>query len=194
MVVSKKVHTFALAIGKSTDAKRIDSLAQQVEHNTFNVGVLGSSPKRITQTKSKTMKRGCLKIELRWPLLFHLQLKSFGFSSKKKLTNLLLKISFFQTVYFVAISSLRGCFCKIMCNGQQAELNFNLLKPTKMEPLEVLVVLEVSKYGFHILRSLTAIFQTFIREQLFTFPFLDFPQTVVYLYNPFRPASVTPAS
>ena len=81
-----------------------------------------------------------------------------------------------------------------MCNGQQAELNFNLLKPTKMEPLEVLVVLEVSKYGFHILRSLTAIFQTFIREQFFTFPFLDFPQTVVYLYNPFRPASVTPAS
>ena len=29
-------------------AIRIDSLAQQVEHNTFNVGVLGSSPKRIT--------------------------------------------------------------------------------------------------------------------------------------------------
>ena len=29
---------------------RIDSLAQQVEHNTFNVGVLGSSPRRITET------------------------------------------------------------------------------------------------------------------------------------------------
>ena len=29
--------------------KRFDSLAQQVEHNTFNVGVLGSSPKRITK-------------------------------------------------------------------------------------------------------------------------------------------------
>ena len=28
--------------------KRDDSLAQQVEHNTFNVGVLGSSPRRIT--------------------------------------------------------------------------------------------------------------------------------------------------
>ena len=27
----------------------LDPLAQQVEHNTFNVGVLGSSPKRITQ-------------------------------------------------------------------------------------------------------------------------------------------------
>ena len=27
----------------------IDSLAQLVEHNTFNVGVLGSSPKRITK-------------------------------------------------------------------------------------------------------------------------------------------------
>ena len=25
-----------------------DPLAQSVEHNTFNVGVLGSSPKRIT--------------------------------------------------------------------------------------------------------------------------------------------------
>ena len=51
-----------------------------------------------------------------------------------------------------------------MCYCQQAELNFNLLKSTKIEPLEVLVVLEVSKYGFHILWSLTAIFQTFIRE------------------------------
>ena len=31
--------------------QRIDSLAQQVEHNTFNVGVLGSSPKRITERR-----------------------------------------------------------------------------------------------------------------------------------------------
>ena len=30
----------------------LDSLAQQVEHNTFNVGVLGSSPRRITEKKS----------------------------------------------------------------------------------------------------------------------------------------------
>ena len=29
-----------------------DSLAQQVEHNTFNVGVLGSSPRRITKKPS----------------------------------------------------------------------------------------------------------------------------------------------
>ena len=28
---------------------KVDSLAQQVEHNTFYVGVLGSSPKRITE-------------------------------------------------------------------------------------------------------------------------------------------------
>ena len=34
-------------------AIRIDSLAQQVEHNTFNVGVLGSSPKRITEATRK---------------------------------------------------------------------------------------------------------------------------------------------
>ena len=81
-----------------------------------------------------------------------------------------------------------------MCNGQQAELNFNLLKPTKMEPLEVLVVLEVSKYGFHILQSLIAIFKAFRRYELFTFYFLDFSQTVIHLYYPFRAASVTPAS
>ncbi len=113
---------------------------------------------------------------------------------KKEAYKLTFEDFILSNCFFIAISLLRGCFCKIMCDGQQAELNFNLLKPTKMEPLEVLVVLEVSKYGFHILWSLTAIFQTFIREQLFTFPFLDFPQTVVYLYNPFRPASVTPAS
>ena len=33
--------------------KRDDSLAQQVEHNTFNVGVLGSSPRRITKKPLK---------------------------------------------------------------------------------------------------------------------------------------------
>ena len=32
-----------------------DSLAQQVEHNTFNVGVLGSSPKRITSRRESAM-------------------------------------------------------------------------------------------------------------------------------------------
>ena len=31
-----------------------DSLAQLVEHNTFNVGVLGSSPRRITEQIGKT--------------------------------------------------------------------------------------------------------------------------------------------
>ena len=33
--------------------KREDSLAQLVEHNTFNVGVLGSNPKRITKSACK---------------------------------------------------------------------------------------------------------------------------------------------
>ncbi len=80
---------------------------------------------------------------------------------KKEFTSFFLKISFFQTVFFVAISLLRGYFCKIVCYGQQAELNFHLLKSTKVEPLEVLVVLEVSKYGFHILWPLTAVFKTF---------------------------------
>ncbi len=32
-------------------AKAVDSVAQQVEHNTFNVGVLGSSPSRVTRER-----------------------------------------------------------------------------------------------------------------------------------------------
>ena len=31
----------------------IDSLAQLVEHNTFNVGVMGSSPMRVTDLQEK---------------------------------------------------------------------------------------------------------------------------------------------
>lgn len=91
-------------------------------------------------------------------------------------------------------SLLRGYFCKIMRYGQQAKFNFHLFQPTKMEPLEVLVVLEVSKYGFHILWPLAPVFKTFRREEFLTFPFLDFSQPMIHLHNPFRPASVTPAS
>lgn len=58
-------------------------------------------------------------------------------------------------------SLLRGYFCKIVYYDQQAELNFHLLKSTKVKPLEVLVVLGVSKYGFYILWPLTAVFKTF---------------------------------
>ncbi len=41
------MRTFASQSGN--ECKQDDSLAQQVEHNTFNVGVLGSNPKRITK-------------------------------------------------------------------------------------------------------------------------------------------------
>ena len=91
-------------------------------------------------------------------------------------------------------SLLRGYFCKIMCYGQQAKFNFHLFQPTEMEPLEVLVVLEVSKYGFHILWPLAPVFKTFPGEEFLTFPFLDFSQPMIHLHNPFRPAPVTPAS
>ena len=91
-------------------------------------------------------------------------------------------------------SLLRGYFCKIMCYGQQAKFNFHLFQPTEMEPLEVLVVLEVSKYGFHILWPLAPVFKTFRGEEFLTFPFLDFSQPMIHLHNPFRPAPVTPAS
>ena len=48
--------------------QRIDSLAQQVEHNTFNVGVLGSSPRRITKRKAKRrqQKDKSYKINILW--------------------------------------------------------------------------------------------------------------------------------
>ena len=46
-----KSHYLCTRNQEITDSQiRIDSLAQQVEHNTFNVGVLGSSPRRITET------------------------------------------------------------------------------------------------------------------------------------------------
>ena len=49
---NEKSSTFAAA-------KKDDSVAQQVEHNTFNVGVLGSSPSRVTiQTKNPRFRRG----------------------------------------------------------------------------------------------------------------------------------------
>ena len=52
MEVSKKRSNFALLLRGNPEANG-DSLAQLVEHNTFNVGVVGSSPTRIT---NKTLK------------------------------------------------------------------------------------------------------------------------------------------
>ena len=53
MANSKKRCTFAPAFLKIVsdfqEEHTGDPLAQSVEHNTFNVGVLGSNPKRITQ-------------------------------------------------------------------------------------------------------------------------------------------------
>ena len=40
-------------------AIRSESLAQQVEHNPFNVGVLGSSPKRFTKEKQLSKIDNC---------------------------------------------------------------------------------------------------------------------------------------
>ena len=63
--------------------------------------ISAGTPKSTVSISFQTIKqRGCLKIELRWPLLFHLQLKSFGFFSKKEFINLLLKVSSFQTFFF----------------------------------------------------------------------------------------------
>ena len=47
-----EVHTFAIPIWRSGGITWKDSLAQLVEHNTFNVGVSGSSPERVTKRPS----------------------------------------------------------------------------------------------------------------------------------------------
>ena len=44
-----------------------DPLAQQVEHNTFNVGVLGSSPKRITKNNPQDTAYQFLRIFIFYP-------------------------------------------------------------------------------------------------------------------------------
>ena len=52
---SAKSPLFALGLHHHCTLKiKVDPLAQLVEHNTFNVGVLGSSPKRITEKRGKT--------------------------------------------------------------------------------------------------------------------------------------------
>ena len=67
--------------------QRIDSLAQQVEHNTFNVGVLGSSPRRITKRKAKRrqQKDKSYKINILWDF-FHCPLATLT-AKKRALTD-----------------------------------------------------------------------------------------------------------
>ena len=50
-----------------------DSLAQQVEHNTFNVGVLGSSPRRITEKPCRNAGLFCFMAVLQSFLLLSCQ-------------------------------------------------------------------------------------------------------------------------
>ena len=48
-----------LCTRKTKNALLEDPLAQLVEHNTFNVGVLGSSPKRITKGECENIPLYC---------------------------------------------------------------------------------------------------------------------------------------
>ena len=54
MADSKNMPTFAPAFER-LQINKVDPLAQSVEHNTFNVGVLGSSPKRITKNNPQVV-------------------------------------------------------------------------------------------------------------------------------------------
>ena len=56
MVNPKIMRTFAPLLSKASQTD--DSLAQLVEHNTFNVGVMGSSPMRVTERVEKDLKMG----------------------------------------------------------------------------------------------------------------------------------------
>ena len=75
MANSKILCTFAPAFERMHN--KVDPLAQLVEHNTFNVGVLGSSPKRITKGR-----------DLRLFLLFWQGLSPKGSLTKVKASKL----------------------------------------------------------------------------------------------------------
>ena len=51
-----------------------DSLAQLVEHNTFNVGVLGSSPRRITKEFRELPRKVALFFYAKIALVYMVQL------------------------------------------------------------------------------------------------------------------------
>ena len=57
--------------------------------------IMGGITSCTLDAEDYVTKRGCLKINLRWPLLFYSKLKSFGFFSKDEFISLLLKISLF---------------------------------------------------------------------------------------------------
>ena len=62
---SAKSLLFALDLHHHCTLKiKVDPLAQLVEHNTFNVGVLGSSPKRITEKRGSCLSFLCFLIGL----------------------------------------------------------------------------------------------------------------------------------
>ena len=63
---SKKLLTFAHAFGNKAC---VDPLAQSVEHNTFNVGVMGSSPMRITENVKEDFGDEVLFHVYTWPLV-----------------------------------------------------------------------------------------------------------------------------
>ena len=66
--VNKILSIFALAIERLWT----DSVAQPVEHNTFNVGVLGSNPSWITERKAKRRqeKDKSYKINILWDFFY----------------------------------------------------------------------------------------------------------------------------
>ena len=88
MRILQKTTTFALAFG--IQSKYGDSLAQLVEHNTFNVGVMGSSPMRVTILK-KTSKI----------LEVFFVLSSFYFSDTDLLPFIYIRFGFHLILYII---------------------------------------------------------------------------------------------
>ncbi len=87
-------------------ANRFDSLAQQVEHNTFNVGVLGSSPKRITRIKSKTTETADNQsLSAVFSFIFHLH---FGAKWGNKIWTLHWDVRSASPVYAPSMQTLRN--------------------------------------------------------------------------------------
>ena len=75
MVFTQKLPTFAAqnkTLHLPNGKNEVDSLAQQVEHIPFKDGVLGSSPKRITEKKRDS---------IRISFLFYISILYISFNS-----------------------------------------------------------------------------------------------------------------
>ena len=116
-VFQKKLFTFALAfiIHRLMKVIWLDSLAQLVEHNTFNVGVMGSSPMRVTKGNSFVTKQLQAYASLHQVIY---QLKKRDYFLKFDAKRVSFECPLFLTLIKMATLSLTVIKAKQLANGK----------------------------------------------------------------------------